>query len=146
MALNYPTIDSAYILAAIQQGRACMASNMLSYYNKLVGGTECSSNEQLKLSILLYVLEDIYKTDSTCVVDADLRIFINYIHANCADCGFVLPTTTSAPSSDFSAGSPTTLSATEGDGSSDVLSYILLEADGTYILLDDGTGSHLTET
>jgi hypothetical protein len=144
MALDYPTIDSAYILAAIQQGRACMASNMLSYYNKLVGGVACSSNEQLKLSILLYVLEDIYKTDSTCVVEADLRIFINYIHTNCVDCGFALPTTTSAPSSNFSSGGSTTLDAAEGDGTDDVLNYILLE-DGTYITFEDGTGSHLLE-
>jgi len=152
MALDYPTIDSAYILTKIKDGRACVASGMLSYYNKLVGGLTCSNVEQSKMSLLLFVLEDVYRTDSTCVSDADLRIFINYIDTNCIECGFVGPTTTSAPSIDFSSGGKTSASTDytgneiEGDGINDALSYILLEADGTYILLEDGTGSHLTET
>ena len=163
LMLEYPEITSSTILAAVQSGRSCQATKMRKYYSKLVGGLSCSNMEQLKLSMLVYVLEQVYKLDMTCFnntpADSDysyLRHFINYLTVECADCITVFSGfNSSASTADIIAGGggitgtdpgeeQEVINETEGDGINEQLNYILLE-DGTYITLENETGYHLME-
>lgn len=133
LMLTYPEITEEYIFDAIYRGRTCYTTKMLKYYRKLVGGLTCSNNEQIKLRLLMYVLTETYETGITCFnsvpMDTErmyIELFINYLNVECADCGnaFFPEATDEA--------------ATE-------LNYILLEADGEELLLENGRGSHLME-
>lgn len=140
--LEFPEITDSVLLGYIQSGRACHATKMNRYYKKLVGGLTCSNIDQIKLTLLMYVLQETYKLDMTCFNTKPngsdrtyLELFINFLRMECADC-----------SNAFAAAvaEDTTVNETEGDGVNDELNYILLE-DTTYITLEDETGSHLME-
>lgn len=160
--MEFPEITSDYIYSAVQTGRVCQASKVQRYYNKLVGGVSCSNIEQLKVTLLVYILEQVYKLDMTCFNDlpADskysyIRLFINYLSVECADCGITFSGfNSSASESTVIGGGGVTgtdpgeeeeiINEVEGDGVNDELNYILLE-DGTYILLENDNGAHLME-
>lgn len=149
--LEYPEITSAYLFDVIETGRSCQSEKMVKYYKKLVGGVTCSNNEQLKVALLVFVLEQTYNLDLTCFnrIPTDsklsyLQSFINYLYVECADCGFVFSGYNSSASTE-TIGLPiidTPEDVTEE--ASDELNYILLE-DATYITLEDESGSHLME-
>lgn len=132
--LEYPTITSQYLLAVVNQGRVCQATKVKKYYHKMVGGVDCSDLEQLKLTLLVYVLEQIYKLDMTCFEESPAdttlsytQIFVNHILVECRDCGYAF--------------------IPEGvtEEEEETLSYILLE-NSTNITLEDNSGSLLMET
>lgn len=154
--LEYPTITSASLLAAINKGRECQASKAKSYYHKMVGGSSCSNFEQRKITLLVYVLEQIYKLDMTCFDESPAdeetlsytQIFINHINVECKDCGFAFtPTYLSSVStqalidSGISGNDVDLPTPDEGDG----VNNILLE-NGTYIDLEDESGNLLMES
>jgi hypothetical protein len=149
--LEYPEITSAYLFDAVETGRACQALKMRKYYAKLVGGVTCSNNEQLKVALLVFVVEQAYKLDLTCFdsipVDSELsylRNFINYLEVECADCGFRFSGFNSSASTE-TIGLPIIDTAEDViEEAADELNYILLE-DATYITLEDESGSHLME-
>lgn len=94
LMLIYPEITEEYIFDAIYRGRGCYATKMLRYYRKLVGGLSCSNKEQIKLRLLMYLLEETYNTGITCFnnvpMDTDrkyIELFINHLNVECADCG-----------------------------------------------------------
>jgi hypothetical protein len=141
--LEYPIIDSEYILEVVGRARLCQAAKMSKYYKKLVGGLTCSNIEQLKVTLLTYVLEKVYALDMTCLNEIPLdqertyaELFTNYLLVECSDCTglFAGPLDSTIE----------TEGDIEGDGVNDLLNYILLE-DGTYITLEDESGSHLME-
>lgn len=148
--LEYPEITSNYILGAVQTARSCQATKVRKYYNKLVGGVVCSNAEQIKMSLLVYILEQVYKLDMTCFdtipADSDIsyiRSFINYMNVECADCGFTFSgQNSSASAADI--GLPINDVEEETPTAAGV-NYILLE-DSTQITLEDNSGSLLMET
>lgn len=149
--LEYPEITPEYILDAVETGRSCQATKMFKYYNKLVGGLFCSNAEQIKVSLLVYILEQIYKLDMTCfdVVPTDskysyVRNFINYLNVECADCGYRFTGLNSSASATDIGLAITDTAADVPEVVVDELNYILLE-DATYITLEDESGSHLME-
>lgn len=150
LMLEYPEITPSYILGAVQTARSCQTAKMLKYYNKLVGGVTCSNAEQLKMALLVYILEQVYKLDMTCFdtipTDSDisyLRSFINYMNVECADCGF---TFTGQNSSASAADIGLPINDIEPEVPvDDGLNYILLE-DATEITIEDASGSLLMET
>lgn len=161
LLMEFPEITPTYILNAVQTGRVCQATKMSRYYNKLVGGVSCSNVEQIKISLLVYILEQVYKLDMTCFNDlpADsthsyIRLFINHLTVECADCGINFSGFNSSASEAavIAGGNAGTdpgeeqeiINEVEGDGINDQLNYILLE-DGTYILLENDNGAHLME-
>lgn len=156
--LEYPEITPNYLLNVVETGRSCQATKMGKYYSKVVGGVISSNIEQLKIALLVYILEQTHKLDLTCFdyipEGSDisyLRNFINYLNVECADCGFTFTgynssassTTIGLPLTD-TAEEATPVNDVEGDGINDALNYILLE-DATYITLEDSSGSHLME-
>jgi len=142
LMLEFPEITDDVLLGYVQSGRACHATKMNRYYKKLVGGLSCSNIDQIKLTLLMHILQETYKLDLTCFnskpSDSDrsyLEIFINFLRVECADCGNAFTAVVAEE---------TTENETEGDGVNDELNYILLE-NGTYITLEDESGSHLME-
>jgi hypothetical protein len=150
LMLEYPEITSDYILSAVQTARSCQTVKMTKYYNKLVGGVTCSNAEQLKMALLTYILEQVYKLDMTCfdTIPTDstlsyIRSFINYMSVECADCGFSFSGQNSSASAD-DIGLPINDIEPEVPAD-DGLNYILLE-DSTEITIEDASGSLLMET
>lgn len=160
--LEYPTIDSEYILEVIGRARLCQAAKTYKYYRKLIGGLSCSNLEQIKVTLLTYVLEETYNLDLTCVnsipIDQErtyVELFTNYLIVECSDCSGTFSGPLSSISEttlinsgvnggDEGEGTEQPDTDVEGDGVNDLLNYILLE-DGTYIKLENGSGSHLME-
>jgi len=161
LMLEYPKIDSEYILEVVGRARLCQAAKMYKYYRKLVGGLTCSNIEQIKVTLLTYVLEQTYKLDLTCLnsIPSDqertyAELFTNYLIVECSDCSGIFsgPLSSISETELINTGTPggdenegeTTETNVEGDGVNDLLNYILLE-DGTYITLENESGSHLME-
>lgn len=151
--LEYPTITSQYLLAVVNQGRVCQATKVKKYYHKMVGGVDCSDLEQLKLTLLVYVLEQIYKLDMTCFdespADTTLsyaQIFINHILVECKDCGyaFIPEYLSSTPGEVMIAAGVPWNDVPPAEGAGTDLTNLLLE-NGTTITLENNSGSLLLE-
>lgn len=152
--LEYPTITPSYLLAAITQGKICLATKTRPYYQKLIGGLACSNAEQLKLTLLIHVLDSVYKLDMTCFdespVDNTLtynQIFINHLAIECKDCGFAfnsefLSTVSEQTLSDSGITGTDYIPPDAPEGS---LNYILLES-GDPIQEEDSSDYFLVES
>ena len=81
------------IVTTLNALRTCIDRRHYGLYKKIIGGVKCDTTEQVKLSLIAYLLIEYQRNDETCLEQSSskegwkiLNRFIAYVKAECRDC------------------------------------------------------------
>lgn len=81
------------IVAILNSLRTCIDKSHYTLYKKIIGGVKCDTTEQVKLSLIAYLLGQYQKNEEECInqpSDKDgwdiINRFVVYVKSECRDC------------------------------------------------------------